>query len=155
MFKYIIFLSFLLISLPANELSQESKISYEETISTLKSIQDNALVYGSGDKLVYVFLDPLCPYSRKFISLVANNEKMRLKYRYAIYLYSIPRLRSTGAVAAIYKAKNQIETLLKIMLDDAKLSSFTNESIEKKIMQIESVGKKLNVKKRPFLIVQK
>jgi len=139
MFKFIILLSFFLVTLYAQEYKTENSLSYEKSISTLQNIEHDGIFYGSGEHLVYVFLDPLCPYSRKFISMLAKNEKMLLKYRYCIYLYSIPRLHSTGAVTAIYDSPTPLDTLLKIMLNDAKLSEMPNEKIALKISEIESV----------------
>jgi len=155
MLKLFILLCLLLFSGQANDSKSTSIVPYEKSIVSLKSIEKNAIIYGSGEKTVYVFLDPICPYSRKFLSMISKNEKMLSKYRYCIYLYRIPRLHSTKFVAAIYDSKQPLDTLLDIMLKDSKISSKTNKKIEEKIDTIEAVAKKLNVNKRPYLIVQK
>lgn len=155
MLKYFLLLSLAISLLNANEPMPQSALSYKDSIASLKSIERDGIFYGSGEQMVYVFLDPICPYSRKFISLVSKSETMLSKYRYCIYLYSIPRLHSTQTVAAVYDSKTPLDTLLKIMLDDAKLSTIMNEDIHKKIDKIEEVATKLNVKKRPFIVVEK
>ena len=155
MLKYLILLFFISFALNAHEDTKKTPVPYEESIKSLKSIQESAIVYGSGESTVYVFLDPLCPYSRQFLSLLAKNEKMLLKYHYYIFLYEIPRLHSDGAIVAIYDSKKPLETLLSIMLNDAKLSKISNEKIDKKINTIKEVAQRLNVNKRPFLIVKK
>lgn len=155
MLKYIILLFSILYTLNANGHKEKAFPAYEDSIKSLKSIQKSAILYGSGKRVVYVFLDPLCPYSRQFLSLLSKNEKMLSKYRCHIYLYEIPRLRSVGAIAAVYDSKNPLETLLNIMLNNAKTSIMTNEKINKKINNIKIVAKQLNVNKRPFLIVEK
>lgn len=155
MFKYIILLSTIFLLLNANEVKQHPAVTYDESVHALKSIEHDGIVYGSGEHVVYVFLDPLCPYSRKFLSLVSKNESMLSKYRYYIYLYKIDRLHSEGSIAAIYSSKNPIKTLLEIMLNDAKLTTSSNQMINKKMAEIEEVAQQLYVNKRPFLIVEK
>ncbi len=76
-------------------------LSYDATVSLLKSIDNEAIVLGSGAKQLYVFLDPLCMHSRKFIFMVSKNPKMLSKYQYRLFLYSIALLKSKVVVAAI------------------------------------------------------
>lgn len=151
MFKYLFLLFLAFYSLHA----QETHSSYQLSVEALQSIEHDGIVYGSGSKNVYVFLDPLCPYSRKFLSLVASNDLMLKKYRYTIYLYEIPRLQSAKTIASIYASHTPLQTLLDVMLHDAKIPEKSGEAVAKTISEIEEVGKKLHVKKRPFLVVQK
>lgn len=153
MFKYIFFLYFSLLSLSANMDSKELR-SYQNDIKELQLIKKDAIYYGHGERLVHVFLDPLCPYSRKFLQTLTENESMLQKYRYAIYLYSIPRLKSTQSVAAIYESQTPLETLLEIMLQDARYKQELSYLSEEKVKTISSVAKKLHVNKRPFLVVE-
>lgn len=153
MFKYIFLLSLLIVSLHANAHSREAH-SYISDIKELALIKKDAIYYGHGEKLVHVFLDPLCPYSRKFLQTLTDNELMLQKYRYAIYLYSIPRLKSTQSVAAVYESQTPLETLLEIMLQDAKHKHDLSYVSQEKVKAIATVAKKLDVNKRPFLVVE-
>lgn len=137
-------------------LANESKtLQYETNIKSVQSIQKDAIIYGSGDRDVYVFIDPLCPYSRKFISMISKNPLMLSKYQYHLYLYGIPRLHSQNAIAAVYRAKEPLKTLLNIMLDDDKTTSSLTIRVKEKVSAIKTAAKKLNVNKRPFLIIEK
>ena len=155
MYKILILLMIMTFSLQANSTSSSQKLSYEQSENLLQSIEKEAIYYGSGEKLVYVFLDPLCKFSRKFITTVANNPKMLLKYRYCIYLYSIPRLHSQSVVSAIYMSQDRVKTLLDIMLYKHSHSAFADSNTYSIVENIESVAKQIGVNKRPFLVVAK
>jgi protein-disulfide isomerase len=128
---------------------------YANQLEMLQSIEDKALVYGSGQKKVYLFIDPWCKYSRKFISLVSNNPPMLSKYKYYIYLYAIPRLHSKKAIAAVYQSKDPLKTLLDIMLNDDHQTALLTEATKNKIDLISNVAKTLHINKRPFIIIEK
>ena len=155
MFKYLFLLTFIFFSLTANEPKNEPSIGYKDSLATLESIKHDTIIYGWGERNVYVFLDPLCPHSRKFLSLIATNKLMLSKYRYSIYLYGIARLKSTKSIAAIYESQAPQQTLLEVMLEDAKISELSSGKADQIISEIEEVAKKLHVNKRPFLIVEK
>ncbi|MBU0631358.1 hypothetical protein KKA17_01815 [bacterium] len=152
MYKLFIFTLLLGSCVLANELKP---LPYEANIRSVRSIGQDAIVYGSGDHNVYVFIDPLCQYSRKFISMVSNNPLMLAKYRYHLYLYGIPRLHSQNAIAAVYSAKDPLKTLLSIMIDDNKTTAPVTPQIEAKVSAIKAIALQLNVNKRPFLILEK
>lgn len=128
---------------------------YANQLESLQSIEDKALVYGSGEKKVYLFIDPWCKYSRKFVTLVSNNPQMLSKYKYYIYLYAIPRLHSTKAIAAVYQSKDPLKTLLDIMLHDDHQTALLTEATENKIDSIADVAQSLDIHKRPFIIIEK
>ena len=136
----------------ANDLKQ---LPYEAGIRSVHSISQDAILYGSGGRDVYLFIDPWCRYSRKFISMVSSNPVMLSKYRYHIYLYEIPRLHSQNAISAVYRAKEPLKTLLKIMIEDDKITAPMTPEVEAKISAIKTVARQLNVDKRPFLIIER
>ena len=136
--------------------SEEHKhLSYEVSVSLLTSIDRDAVVLGTGEKIVYVFIDPLCPHSRKFVKMVSQNPLMLSKYRYHLLLYSIPRLKSMDVVSSIYQSKNPIGTLLTTMVEKKILYTKANEVTKEKVKRIGSVGKKIDVYKRPYLFIVK
>lgn len=152
MYKLFIFTLLFSSYLLANDLKP---LPYDTNIKYAQSIRQDAIVYGTGSRNVYVFIDPWCKYSRKFISMVSKNPLMLTKYRYHLYLYGIPRLHSQNAIAAVYRAKEPLKTLLKIMLNDDKATASLTPKVNSKVSAIKSVAHQLNVNKRPFLIIEK
>lgn len=128
--------------------------AYANQLKSLESIEEKAFVYGRGEKKVYLFIDPWCKYSRKFISLVSKNPRMLSKYRYYIYLYGIKRLHSKKAIAAVYQSKDPLTTLLDIMLNDNHQTARVTEATKNKIDVISNVAQTLHIHKRPFIIIE-
>lgn len=154
MMKTLILIFFLLTTFLSADTEEEHTIPpYDLSLSQIQTIDADAIVYGDGEKTIYAFIDPLCPYSRKFISLVAKNPKMISKYQYHLFLYSVPRLKSTDAVSAIYTSKNPIQTLLKTMVDEDVTYDEGNETTKARVGRIEKVGKTLNIMKRPYIFI--
>ena len=69
----------------ANDQNEHQNLSYEALVSLLQTIHNDAIVLGNGGKTVYVFIDPLCPHSRKFITMVSKNPTMLSKYQYHLH----------------------------------------------------------------------
>lgn len=128
---------------------------YERTMPLLESIKNDAIVLGKGKTEVFVFVDPLCPYSRKFMTMVSRNEKMLTKYRYYIFLYSIPRLHSEAMVSMIYASEKPLKLLMKVMVEKVKVDAEMVEASRQKISKIAAVAQEIDVYKRPYLIVAK
>lgn len=141
--------------LPANEQKEHKHLPYDITASLLQNIHDDAIILGNGKKLLYVFIDPLCPHSRKFIKMVSKNPKMLSKYQYSILLYSIPRMKSTEVISAVYISPTPIETLLKIMVEDKVSYDKGNVMTKAKVNRIETVAKEIDVYKRPYIFIIK
>ena len=153
----IIILIIHLISAPllGNVLKEDKLPSYAASLSMLKSIDNDAIVLGTGEKVLYVFIDPLCKHSRKFVSMVSNKSVMLSKYQYHFFLFSLPRLKSQNVVTAIYMSDNPSETLLKIMVDNKHLSQKQNDMTDSKIKRISSTAEKIGVFKRPYIFIIK
>jgi len=152
--KKIIFSLLLMATLlTAEETQAHRHLSYDKTMALLHSIKGEAIVLGTGKTEVYVFVDPLCPHSRKFMTMVSRNGKMLTKYKYYIFLYSIPRLKSEAVVAAIYASEKPDDLLLKIMVDKQTLQTRTGGPACKTVADIAFVAGALDVYKRPYIIV--
>jgi len=141
--------------LSANEQKEHKQLPYDVTASLLQSIHNDAIILGSGKKLLYVFIDPLCPHSRKFITMVSKNPKMLSKYQYRILLYSIPRMKSTEVVSAVYISPKPIETLLQIMVEDKVRYDKGNKMTKAKVNRIDTVAEEIDVYKRPYIFIVK
>jgi len=66
----------------ANEPQERPKLPLSQSLPYLQTIEHDALILGEGPTKVYVFVDPYCPNSRNFLSLIDENSKMRSKYTY-------------------------------------------------------------------------
>ena len=139
----------------SNEHKEHKHLSYDASMTLLQSIHDDAIILGSGKKHVYVFIDPLCPHSRKFIKMVSENPMMLSKYQYHLFLYSIPRMKSTDVVSAIYMSENPLETLLEIMVEEDVHYDKGNLVTKEKINRITEVAEEMDVYKRPYIFIIK
>ena len=139
----------------ANEKKEHKHLSYDVSVSLLSSIHNDAIVLGSGKKLLYVFIDPLCPHSRKFITMITKNPTMLSKYQYHLFLYSIPRLKSTDVVSAVYMSSKPIETLLEIMIEEKVSYDKGNEMTKARVNRIAKVAQEIDVYKRPYIFIVK
>jgi len=132
------------------------QLPYYKISSIIKSVDNKAIILGNGKKEIYVFIDPLCRYSRKFIKTVSTHKSMLHKYRYHLFLYEIPRLHSKEIIYAIYHDKERLQRLLDVMLHNKEVA-LPNKALlpdEKKIVtDIAKIAKELDVFKRPYIIV--
>ena len=150
-------LAFTIIPLMAVEKSVHKKLPLSESLPILEKIKGDALLMGTGERKVYLFVDPLCPHSQDFIELISSNEKLLLRNSYNIYLYTLKRLHSEKVVTAIYMSDNPLQSLVDVMIDkkEMKVEGTPNHDVLFKIEAIESVAQKLDVYKRPYLILTK
>jgi len=139
----------------ANEPNEHQNLSYEASVSLLQTIHNDAIVLGNGEKTVYVFIDPLCPHSRKFITMVSKNPTMLSKYQYHLFLYSIPRMKSTDVVSEIYRSEDPIGTLLEVMVEEKVHYAKKDEITKSKVERIATVAQEMNVNKRPYIFIIK
>jgi len=130
-----------------------SLLFFDFTIKMYTEREKDAIVLGSGKQVVYAFVDPLCPHSRKFITMVSRSDRMLSKYRYYIFLNSIPRLKSETTVSAIYMSPVPREALLHVMVDKEAVAPVPAASAEKTVSEIAAVDRKMDVYKRPYLFM--
>jgi hypothetical protein len=106
---------------------------------------------------MYAFIDPVCPRSREFVSMILESVKMQERYTYHFFYYELTRFHSKNLIATIYSAKRPLEMMKTIMVDEKKVSVLTSFSsdIAKEINVITDVAEKLDIYKRPYLFVVK
>ena len=126
-------------------------------IALIQPIEQHAIIYGEGERKVYVFVDPKCPHSRDFITMINENAKMRSMYRYYIFFYELKRFHSHNLIAAIYASSSPLQRTLEVMVGAKVISTdLRNEpKIEAKIDDIASVANAIGISKRPYLIILK
>ncbi|HHH72623.1 MAG TPA: hypothetical protein ENL04_02205 [Sulfuricurvum sp.] len=130
-------------------------LPYDSTLSLLRSVSHDAIILGTGRQNVHVFIDPLCPHSRKFVSMVVGQQAMLSKYRFHFYLYSIPRLHSEAAVLAVYLSDDAAGILIDIMVHQAAIPPVRVGNEVAQVRQVASVAEQIGVFKRPFLFVER
>jgi len=135
--------------------TEHNILPYDTSFALFQSIEDDAIILGSGEKQIFVFIDPLCPFSCKFIKMVSKRKKMLSKYQYHLFLYPIPRLKSDDVIASIYQSSQPLKKLLATMIDKkiekTSLDSFT----QRKMLRIATVAQKMDVYKRPYIFIVK
>lgn len=151
--KVLLFLLLLLCASP----SYAKELSTREMVSLVRSIEPLAMQYGEGKIKAYVFVDPKCPHSRDFISMIHDNEKMRGIYRYYIFFYELKRFNSHKLIGSIYSAASPLQKTLEVMVGAKEMEPIKSISpmIEEQIGEIESVASEIGIKKRPYLIIAK
>lgn len=132
-------------------------LTIQQKKALLEPIEKHAMVYGEGGKKVYVFVDPRCPHSRDFISMINENAKMRSIYRYYIFFYELKRFKSHNLIASIYSSAAPLQRTLEVMvgLKEATADHPFDARIDEKIGEIARVAEAIGVSKRPYLIIVK
>lgn len=147
-----------LVPLFANEpLINKKKAPLSVALPLLKSIDHHAIILGTGPIHMYAFIDPVCPRSREFVSMIIENDKMRQRYTYHFFYYELKRFNSKGIIANIYTQNDPFVMMKKVMMDHkevASLKSFSSE-VRKEMDEISAVAEKLDIYKRPYIFVVK
>jgi len=124
--------------------------------AALETIEHHAIKFGTGEtSKVYVFIDPLCQYSKALVKKIDENKMLQLTNSYYILLYRLPRLDSEQTMQYILEAKDPKETLREVMIDEEiiDVSNFhaKHETI-KAIKEIAEVAATLDMTQRPYMI---
>jgi hypothetical protein len=153
-FLFVFFVSTLFASEP---LIEKKKAPLAVALPLLKSIDHNAIVIGTGPIDMYAFIDPLCPRSQDFVSMIVENKKMQKRYTYHFFYYELKRFNSKGLIAKIYEQDNPLTLMKKIMIEHVEIKpvKVLTDSVQKKIDEIAAVAIKLDIYKRPYLFVVK
>ena len=128
-----------------------------EMVALIRPIEHHAMQYGQGKVKAYVFIDPKCPYSRSFISMIYENKKMLDMYHYYIFFYELKRFNTHKTIGTIYTASSPLNAMFETMVAEKKIKPLTilSPQVEEKIGDIENVAQQLNIMKRPYLIIAK
>jgi len=134
-----------------------TELSTTRMVSMIHPLEQYAMQYGEGNIKAYVFVDPKCPHSRDFISMIHDNKKMRGIYRYYIFFYELKRFDSHKLIGTIYASSSPLQKMLEVMVGGKEIESLSPLplKIEEEIDDIESVALQLGVNKRPYLIIAK
>jgi len=133
------------------------ELSTKQKVALLQPIEHYAMQYGEGDIKVYVFVDPKCPHSQDFISMLFESPKMRTIYRYYIFFYELKRFNSHDLIGTIYASPKPLQRLLEVMVGKKEIDPLREfePAVTEKINAIEDVAEQVGVSKRPYLIIAK
>lgn len=106
---------------------------------------------------MYAFIDPVCPRSREFVSMIVESAKMQERYTYHFFYYELTRFHSKKLIATIYSAKRPLDLMKRVMVYEKEISVLNTfgSDITKEINAISDVAEKLDIYKRPYLFVVK
>ena len=159
--KLILLVLFIYSASYANTLVVErKKLPLSQSLPLLKSIDKHAMHIGRGAVDVYVFIDPHCPRSQEFITLISQNMKMQSIYHYHIFLYELKRFKTKALIEAIYASRDPKNVMIRIMVDKKiikkdLLKDKKSLKTVRKIEAIKSVAGRIDVYKRPYLVLVK
>jgi hypothetical protein len=136
--------------------SQKIDVAQKPQAALVELSKDHAIKVGTGTMTdVYVFLDPLCSFSKALMKQIDANKMLQVTNTYHILMYRLPRLDSDKMMQYILEAKDQKETLLAIMVDGEvpDLDGFVAkpETLQK-LKEIAEVAKQLDMQLRPYMI---
>ena len=153
--KKFIFICLIMTQVLFSSGTKHTMLPYSKMHTLFNSVDSYAIKMGDGEKKVYVFLDPKCKFSRKFMKKVTENPYMLKKYKYHIFLYEIPRLKTNSLIHYIYQSKTPLKELRSIMLENNKPSikeDFTSQT-KATVTRVKEIATKLSVHKRPYIVV--
>jgi len=120
----------------------------------LQSIEKDAVQFGSGKTIVYVFIDPLCHNSQNYIELISTNKALQNDHTYYIFLQRLKKFNSDATINYIYEAKNPKKALLHIMMNNIKIKKDKqSERVKLKREKINAIALKTEMKRRPYLFI--
>lgn len=142
----------LVIAICLNMLSQDMP---EQSHKLLQSIEDVAMKIGHGPNHHYVFVDPNCPKSRAYITILNERTKLHRYNSYYIFLFELPRFDSDELIRYIYQSSEPLALLKTVMVEEDILlidefipTSQTNQTVTR----IEEVAKTFHMKRRPYIL---
>ena len=149
-------LFYILLFLVFNLFAGETVPVSEKPRVMLEAISQHAIRIGTGDdKIVYMFVDPMCKFSKRLMKIIHKNKMLQLTNSYYIFLYRLPRLDSEKLIQYIYQSDDKKTILLDVMIDEEiiDLDDFkATKKTLKTIQTIADVAKKLDMTVRPYMI---
>jgi hypothetical protein len=122
----------------------------------LDSIAKHAIEIGSGKvNSYYVFVDPMCPHSKKLITLLSKNSMKQIQSTFYVFLYRLPKFESNELIHYIYHSKDPKASLLDVMVEGKEVDLTSYKTDQKKVTivdNIASIAAQLKMTKRPYIM---
>lgn len=145
----VLLLCFNIFATQTDSLSQKPRVM-------LESISKYAIRMGTGDeKVIYMFVDPMCKYSNRFITKISENEIVQQTNTYYIFLYRLQKFDSQKLIQFIYQSDEPESAVIDVMVDQdiIDLDDFvaSDETITA-IQEIAKVAKEFDMTLRPYIV---
>lgn len=131
-------------------------LALENRQSLMDSISQHAIKIGTGENRTYTFIDPLCPKSQAFIELISTRQDLQKETSYYVFLYQLAKFDSRELIVYIYQSEDPLTALKEVMIykdyEDIEVYE-TKEKTLQIINDITKVAKKMNIKRRPYLLI--
>lgn len=153
--RYLLLTIILLTTLHAAP-KEKQHVTDEVAMELLETIKDDAIVLGSGDRDIHVFIDPLCRMSQRYLKLLYKREaKLFSKYTIYIYLHEIKAKKSKKHIFYIISATSAKKVLRGLMLnkDDISIENSYNRKTQESFERIAKVANEIGVYKRPYIMI--
>ena len=122
----------------------------------LDSISKYAVRIGTGEvNSYYVFVDPMCPHSKKLIKHLSKDMMKQIQSTFYIFLYRLPKFESNKLIDYIYHSQDPKASLLDVMVKEKEVDFTSYKADPKKLKivdAISSIAAQLKMKKRPYII---
>ena len=133
-----------------------SLLAQDKTKFLMNSIVNDAITIGNGSDKMYVFVDPMCPKSKAFLSLIHSRKDLQEKRTYYIFLYKLKKFDSQKLIQYIYQSPTKKSTLIDIMVKDED-PNYRNFIFKKEgfhtLRKVENIAKQMPMKHRPYLLL--
>ncbi len=140
-----------------NIVASDMKVpALEQHQQLLDSISKYAIHLGTGEDKLYIFLDPLCPKSQFYLSLITQEPDHYKNQSLYIFLYELKRYNSEELIFYIYQSKDPYQALLDVMVRHKEIDLFDlefSEETDRQVEEIAKVAKILNIQRRPYLLL--
>lgn len=133
-------------------------LPHTESFKTLQKIRPYAIEMGVGVTEIYVFVDPMCPKSRDYITQIATSGKLLRTHKYFIFLQRLEKFDSDRLIGMIYAATDPKSMMLKVMIErcgpDALKGGRTDHA-RKAVAAVSEAAATFKMKRRPYLMIFK
>ena len=153
---FILLLYFTLNVFALEKTNIENKVIRENPKIILESISKYAIKIGTGQLCkAYIFVDPMCPFSRNLIQAISKNKLAQAVNSYYIFLYKLPKFDSAKISQYIYQSDDALSALQQVMVEEKSID-LNNVVIDKNVQElvenVANVGVKLKAKIRPYIM---
>ena len=131
---------------------------HTETFKLLQKIRPYAMQLGVGMTEIYVFVDPMCPKSRAYITQISTSGHLLRTHKYFIFLYRLEKFDSDRLIRTIYSASDPKKMMQKVMIERCAPEALKGGSeayADAAVRTVAEVGGALEMKRRPYLMIFK
>lgn len=150
--KWYLLLIFLL------SVSLSARVQESQSYQALEAIKPYAMELGVGKTEVFVFVDPMCPKSREYISLISRSGNLLRRQHFYIFLLHLERFDSEHLIRTIYESANPRLMMQKVMIERCAPQILKGERrayAQAAIDAITIAGIDLDIRQRPSLLIIK